>query len=139
MRSANGCVASIHRRDALRAKERGEALRPAEAADAHLAVRQAGLRSARPAWKHKPRIPGAFVEAAASARASPVSPRMGTVRTRSRPTRDGRLLLIGIGAGDPEYVTQQAIRALNEVDVFVMERARRRMSSSRCGARSASA
>ncbi len=34
-----------------------------------------------------------------------------------------RMLLIGIGAGDPEYVTQQAIRALNEVDVFfVMEK-----------------
>ncbi|MEA2142574.1 MAG: precorrin-6A synthase [Solirubrobacteraceae bacterium] len=34
-----------------------------------------------------------------------------------------RLLLIGIGAGDPEFVTQQAIRALNEVDVFfVMEK-----------------
>jgi precorrin-6A synthase len=34
-----------------------------------------------------------------------------------------RLLLIGIGAGDPEYVTQQAVRALNEVDVFfVMEK-----------------
>ena len=29
-----------------------------------------------------------------------------------------RLLLIGIGAGDPEYLTQQAIRALNDVDVF---------------------
>ncbi|MDQ3676709.1 MAG: precorrin-6A synthase (deacetylating) [Actinomycetota bacterium] len=29
-----------------------------------------------------------------------------------------RMLLIGIGAGNPEYVTQQAIRALNEVDVF---------------------
>ena len=29
-----------------------------------------------------------------------------------------RLLLIGIGAGDPEHVTAQAIRALNEVDVF---------------------
>jgi len=29
-----------------------------------------------------------------------------------------RLLLIGIGAGDPEHVTVQAIRALNEVDVF---------------------
>jgi precorrin-6A synthase len=29
-----------------------------------------------------------------------------------------RMLLIGIGAGDPEFVTQQAIRALNEVDVF---------------------
>ena len=29
-----------------------------------------------------------------------------------------RLLLIGIGAGDPEHVTMQAVRALNEVDVF---------------------
>ncbi len=29
-----------------------------------------------------------------------------------------RLLLIGIGAGDPEHVTAQAVRALNEVDVF---------------------
>lgn len=28
------------------------------------------------------------------------------------------MLLIGIGAGDPEYVTRQAIRALNEADVF---------------------
>ena len=33
------------------------------------------------------------------------------------------MLLIGIGAGDPRYVTQQAIAALNEVDVFfVMEK-----------------
>jgi precorrin-6A synthase len=29
-----------------------------------------------------------------------------------------KLLVIGIGAGDPEHVTVQAIRALNEVDVF---------------------
>jgi precorrin-6A synthase len=29
-----------------------------------------------------------------------------------------RLLIIGIGAGDPEHVTAQAVRALNEVDVF---------------------
>jgi precorrin-6A synthase len=29
-----------------------------------------------------------------------------------------KLLVIGIGAGDPEHVTAQAIRALNEVDVF---------------------
>ena len=29
-----------------------------------------------------------------------------------------RLLVIGIGAGDPEHVTAQAIRALNAVDVF---------------------
>ena len=29
-----------------------------------------------------------------------------------------RLLIIGIGAGDPEHVTMQAVGALNEVDVF---------------------
>ena len=29
-----------------------------------------------------------------------------------------RILIIGIGAGDPEYVTMQAVNALNEADVF---------------------
>lgn len=29
-----------------------------------------------------------------------------------------KLLVIGIGAGDPEHVTAQAVRALNEADVF---------------------
>lgn len=29
-----------------------------------------------------------------------------------------RILVIGVGAGDPDYLTQQAIRALNQVDVF---------------------
>jgi precorrin-6A synthase len=29
-----------------------------------------------------------------------------------------RILIIGIGAGDPDYVTMQAVRALNEADVF---------------------
>jgi precorrin-6A synthase len=29
-----------------------------------------------------------------------------------------RLLVIGIGAGDPDHVTAQAVRALNEVEVF---------------------
>jgi precorrin-6A synthase len=29
-----------------------------------------------------------------------------------------KLLIIGIGAGDPDYITVQAINALNEVDVF---------------------
>jgi precorrin-6A synthase len=29
-----------------------------------------------------------------------------------------RLLVIGIGSGDPEHVTAQAVRALNEADVF---------------------
>jgi precorrin-6A synthase len=34
-----------------------------------------------------------------------------------------RLLIIGIGAGDPEHVTMQAVRALNEADVlFVMDK-----------------
>jgi precorrin-6A synthase len=31
-----------------------------------------------------------------------------------------RLLIIGIGAGDPEQVTVQAVRALNEADVFFL-------------------
>jgi precorrin-6A synthase len=35
-----------------------------------------------------------------------------------------KVLLIGIGAGDPEYVTVQAVNALNSVDVFfVLEKA----------------
>ncbi|HEX6841119.1 MAG TPA: SAM-dependent methyltransferase [Stellaceae bacterium] len=29
-----------------------------------------------------------------------------------------RILIIGIGAGNPDYVTMQAVSALNEVDVF---------------------
>ena len=31
-----------------------------------------------------------------------------------------KLFLIGIGAGNPEYITVQAINALNQVDVFFM-------------------
>jgi precorrin-6A synthase len=35
-----------------------------------------------------------------------------------------KLVVIGIGAGDPEYVTVQAVRALNEADVlFMLEKA----------------
>src|SRR3954463_2219900 len=35
-----------------------------------------------------------------------------------------KVLLIGIGAGDPAYVTMQAVDALNSVDVFfVLEKA----------------
>src|ERR1700754_3774264 len=35
-----------------------------------------------------------------------------------------KVLLIGIGAGDPAYVTMQAVEALNSVDVFfVLEKA----------------
>jgi precorrin-6A synthase len=31
-----------------------------------------------------------------------------------------KILIIGIGAGDPEYITMQAVKALNEVDVFFL-------------------
>ena len=31
-----------------------------------------------------------------------------------------KVLLIGVGAGDPELITQQAVRALNAVDVFFL-------------------
>src|SRR4051812_18477300 len=35
-----------------------------------------------------------------------------------------KVLLIGIGAGDPAYVTVQAVEALNSVDVFfILEKA----------------
>lgn len=36
-----------------------------------------------------------------------------------------KILVIGIGAGDPEYITVQAIHALNQVDVFfIMDKGR---------------
>jgi precorrin-6A synthase len=42
---------------------------------------------------------------------------------RATTAGDRRVLVIGIGAGDPEYVTVQAIRALNDADVlFVMDK-----------------
>jgi precorrin-6A synthase len=44
-----------------------------------------------------------------------VAPRPGEGR-RSGSMR--KLLLIGIGAGDPDHVTMQAVKALNQVDVF---------------------
>jgi precorrin-6A synthase len=31
-----------------------------------------------------------------------------------------RILIIGIGAGDPDYITMQAVKALNRVDVFFL-------------------
>lgn len=31
-----------------------------------------------------------------------------------------QLLIIGIGAGDPEYLTVQAINAMNRADVFFL-------------------
>ena len=36
-----------------------------------------------------------------------------------------KVFIIGIGAGNPDYITVQAINALNEVDVFfVMDKGR---------------
>jgi precorrin-6A synthase len=38
-----------------------------------------------------------------------------------------KVFVIGIGAGNPDYVTVQAINALNEVDVFfVMDKGKER-------------
>ena len=31
-----------------------------------------------------------------------------------------KLLVIGIGAGNPDYITMQAVKALNKVDVFFL-------------------
>ena len=31
-----------------------------------------------------------------------------------------QLLVIGIGAGNPDYITMQAVKALNRVDVFFL-------------------
>ncbi len=31
-----------------------------------------------------------------------------------------KILIIGIGAGDPDYLTIQAVKALNRVDVFFL-------------------
>ena len=31
-----------------------------------------------------------------------------------------KLLVIGIGAGNPDYITMQAVTALNQVDVFFL-------------------
>ena len=31
-----------------------------------------------------------------------------------------KILIIGIGAGDPDYITVQGIKALNRVDVFFL-------------------
>ena len=31
-----------------------------------------------------------------------------------------RILIIGIGAGNPDYITMQAVKALNRTDVFFL-------------------
>jgi precorrin-6A synthase len=41
-----------------------------------------------------------------------------TIRTKEGLASMRKVLIIGVGAGDPEYVTVQAIRALNEASVF---------------------
>jgi precorrin-6A synthase len=50
-------------------------------------------------------------------RATPIRrPGLAVLVRRFTPMR--RLFIIGIGAGDPDYLTIQAIKALNQVDVF---------------------
>src|SRR5512144_1488791 len=43
---------------------------------------------------------------------------MGRVSCFNRSMK--KILIIGIGAGDPDFVTLQAVKALNTVDVFFM-------------------
>lgn len=58
--------------------------------------------------------------------ALPPRPRSGPTQQRPTPPGPGRLhgvrriLVIGIGAGDPEHLTLQAVRALREADVFFL-------------------
>jgi len=50
-----------------------------------------------------------------------------------------KILIIGIGAGDPEYVTVQAINALNRVDAFfIPDKGTERKTLRACGLRYAS-
>lgn len=51
-----------------------------------------------------------------------------------------KLSVIGIGAGDPDYLTMQAVKALNRVDVFfLMDKGPAKHTLLTCGARSARA
>jgi len=50
-----------------------------------------------------------------------------------------KVFIIGIGAGNPDYITVQAINALNEVDVvFVMDKGVKKLTWSACARKSAS-
>ena len=49
-----------------------------------------------------------------------------------------RALVIGIGSGDPDHLTREAVAALNRVDVFVVaDKGRQSGTSSACARRSA--
>ena len=51
-----------------------------------------------------------------------------------------KVLIIGIGAGNPDYITVQAIKALNEVDVFfVIDKGKEKRSYFACARRSVNA
>lgn len=51
-----------------------------------------------------------------------------------------KLLIIGIGAGNPEYITIQAINALNQADVFfILDKGISKENSSTCAGKSANA
>ncbi|EMV9186456.1 precorrin-6A synthase (deacetylating), partial [Escherichia coli] len=45
---------------------------------------------------------------------------LGALQTRQAAPHMKQLLIIGIGAGDPEYLTVQAINAMNRADVFFL-------------------
>jgi precorrin-6A synthase len=94
------------RADAVLAQPSRERLRAAEAPDADLAGGQARTGDA-------PRQGGDHAGAEGVERGGQLAGLGGAAEDEDR-----RLLVIGIGAGDPEHVTAQAVRALNEADVF---------------------
>ena len=66
-----------------------------------------------------PRVPGTLGKYWSGVEAVPGRP-MPHTRTVTR-----RIHVIGIGAGDPDYVTAQAVAALNDTQVFfAMDKAR---------------
>src|SRR3954451_8954898 len=91
------------------AQPRGEGLGAAEAADAHLARGQARVGHA--AGQRRGHRDALRVQRGGQL------PRLGGA-SEHEDHRVRRLLVIGIGAGDPDHVTAQAVRALNEAEVF---------------------
>ena len=45
---------------------------------------------------------------------------MAKSRPRTENTFMKKILIIGIGAGNPDYITMQAVKALNRTDVFFL-------------------
>ena len=116
---ANGWVASMT--PVIRSARRNAA-RPSTPPNPPTRTGPSGSRGCRtrPASDESTSTPPA-TSSAASARASPVPPRI-RIRTRLRVVRHTgqmrELLVVGMGPGHPDQITVQAVQALNRSDVF---------------------